>query len=167
MDDKKPYNVGYTTGVFDLFHIGHLILLRNAKSLCDHLIVGVSTDELVIDYKNKKPVIPFKDRLEIVGAIKYVDTVVPQYDMNKRRAVENLKANVVFVGGWQGSPEWNEYERQLKEIGVPVIYFPYNKGISSTLINSILDEKRQEMKEKEKKKGGLEEKSSEPDKMVP
>lgn len=147
--------VGYTTGVFDLFHIGHLNILRNARSMCDFLIVGVSTDELVIEYKGKKPMIPFSERIEIVRAVRYVDIAIPQYDRNKLEACKQLKVDKVFVGGWYGTEDWNEFEEQLKKIGVDVIYFPYTKNISSTMINSILDEKREEIR---KGAGNLEKK---------
>ena len=130
--------IGYTTGVFDLFHIGHLNLLRKAKEQCDHLIVGVSTDELVM-YKHKHAVIPFEERIEIVKAIKYVDEVVPQANMNKMEAWEKLHFNVMFVGDdWKGTPKWDAYEKQFAEVGVKIVYFPYTKGTSSTLINEVL-----------------------------
>lgn len=130
--------IGYTTGVFDLFHIGHLNLLKKAKEQCDHLIVGVSTDDLVT-YKHKHAVIPFEERIEIVKAIKYVDEVVPQVNMNKMEAWEKLHFNVMFVGDdWKGTPKWEAYEKQFAEVGVKIVYFPYTKGTSSTLINEVL-----------------------------
>lgn len=130
--------VGYTTGVFDLFHIGHLIMLKNAKSLCDKLIVGVTTDELV-NYKKKKAVIPFEERLEIVRSIKYVDAAIPQYDMNKLDAWKKLKFDLMFVGDdWYSTEKWVEFEKQFNEVGVKIVYFPYTKGTSSTLINNAL-----------------------------
>ena len=136
--------IGYTTGVFDLFHIGHLNLLRKAKEQCDYLIVGVSTAELV-SYKHKQAVIPFKERKQIVGAIKYVDEVVAQENMDKMAAWERLHFNVMFVGDdWKGTPKWNEYERQFKEVGVEIVYFPYTKGTSSTLINQTLEKLRED-----------------------
>jgi glycerol-3-phosphate cytidylyltransferase len=130
--------IGYTTGVFDLFHIGHLIMLKNAKSLCDKLIVGVSTDDLV-SYKNKKAVIPFNERLEIVRNIKFVDAVIPQENMDKFEMWKKLKFDVMFVGDdWYNTEKWNGIEKQFNEVGVRVIYFPYHKGTSSTLINETL-----------------------------
>ncbi|MBO7074704.1 MAG: adenylyltransferase/cytidyltransferase family protein [Bacteroidales bacterium] len=130
--------IGYTTGVFDLFHIGHLNLLRKAKAQCDHLIVGVSTDDLVM-YKHKHAVIPFEERMEIVKAIRYVDEVVPQVNMDKMAAWEKLHFNVMFVGDdWKGTPKWDAYEKQFAEVGVKIVYFPYTKGTSSTLINDVL-----------------------------
>ena len=131
--------IGYTTGVYDLFHIGHLTLLKNAKSICDKLIVGVTTDELV-SYKNKKAIIPFKERIEIVQSIKYVDAVVPQKDMDKLRMCKKLKVNVMFVGDdWYNTEKWNEYEKAFNEENIKVIYFPYTKGISSTLLAEALN----------------------------
>lgn len=130
--------IGYTAGVYDLFHIGHLNLLRNAKGMCDKLIVGVSTDELV-KYKGKSPVIPFTDRIEIVRSIKYVDAVVAQTDMNKLEMCKKLKANVMFVGDdWYQSPRWEEYEKEFLDANIKIVYFPYTKGISSTQISKAL-----------------------------
>ncbi len=134
--------IGYTTGVFDLFHIGHLNLLKNARGLCDKLIVGVTTDELV-SYKNKKSVIPFEERIEIVRNIKHVDAVMPQENMNKLDACKKLKCDVMFVGDdWYDTPKWKDIEKQLNEINVRVVYFPYTKGTSSTIINDILKKER-------------------------
>ena len=142
---KKQYQVGFTSGVFDLFHIGHLNVLKNSKSYCDKLVVAVSTDELV-GYKNKKAVIPFEERFAIISSIKYVDEVVVQKDLNKFKLWEQVKFDVMFVGDdWKGTPSWIEYEKKFKNIGVDVIYFPYTKGTSSTLINQILIDKREEL----------------------
>jgi glycerol-3-phosphate cytidylyltransferase len=139
--------VGYTAGVYDLFHIGHVNLLRNARSMCDHLIVGVSTDELV-RYKHKTPVIPYCDRVEVVRACRYADTVVPQEDMDKLKAWEKLKFDIMFVGDdWFNTDKWREIESQLGQRGVRIVYFPYTKNVSSTAINSILEKKRQEIGE--------------------
>tara|TARA_B110000459_G_C16381646_1_gene390073 strand:+ start:41 stop:475 length:435 start_codon:yes stop_codon:yes gene_type:complete len=137
----KPI-IGYTSGVYDLFHIGHLNMLRNAKSLCDKLIVGITTDELVA-YKNKKAVIPFIERMEIVRSIEYVDAVVAQEDMDKFKLWEKLKYDVMFVGDdWFKSVKWNKLDAQFNEVDVKIVYFPYTKGTSSTLINEILVQKR-------------------------
>ena len=139
----KKKLTGYTTGVFDLFHIGHLNLLKNAKTMCDHLIVGVSSDELV-SYKNKRAVIPFNERIEIVKSIKYVDTVIPQNDMDKFKIWKKIKFNVMFVGDdWYSNPKWEALELEFKKVGVKIIYFPYTKGTSSTLINETLLKLRQ------------------------
>lgn len=131
--------IGYTTGVFDLFHIGHLNILRRAKEQCDYLIVGVSTDELVEQYKNKRPIISFEERCEIVKAIRYVDEVVPQMDREKFAAWERLKFNKMFVGDdWKGSALFNQLEEQFKPHGVEIVYFPYTKGTSSTFLKETL-----------------------------
>lgn len=136
--------VGYTTGVYDLFHIGHLNLLRKAKAQCDYLIVGVSTDELV-SYKHKQAVIPFEERREIVRSIEYVDEVVTQENMDKLEAWKKYHFNVMFVGDdWKGTDKWNKIENELAEVGVKVVYFPYTKGTSSTLINETLHKLRGE-----------------------
>lgn len=135
----KEQLIGYTTGVFDMFHIGHLNILKNAKSQCDHLIVGVSTDELVKQYKNKKPIIPFEERIEIVKSIKYVDEVVPQISMDKRQAWENLHYNVLFHGSdWKGSAMYDKVIRDLEEVGVKVVFLPHTQGVSSTLLADVL-----------------------------
>ena len=144
MDKKENLKmiIGYTSGVYDLFHVGHLNLLKNAKGLCDKLIVGVTSDQLVA-YKNKKAVIHHSDRMEIVRSIKYVDSVVPQNDMNKFEMWEKLKFDVMFVGDdWHGTSKWKEIENQFSKVNVKVVFFPYTKGTSSTLINKILLEKR-------------------------
>ena len=131
----KKYKIGYTTGVFDMFHIGHLNILKRAKEQCEYLIVGVSTDELSISRKNKKPIICEKDRATIVGAIRYVDHVVFQYDMDKLAAVKKYGADAVFVGSdWKGTPSWNQYEKEFAEFGCAVVYLDYTDGISSTAL---------------------------------
>lgn len=139
-DEKNV--VGYTSGVYDLFHIGHLNLIKNAKGLCDKLIVGVTSDELVA-YKNKKAVIPHQERMEIVRNIRHVDAVVPQNDMDKFKMWQRLKFDVMFVGDdWFETEKWQELDAQFKEVGVKIIYFPYTKGTSSTLINKTLADLR-------------------------
>ncbi len=130
--------LGYTTGVYDLFHIGHLNLLKNAKGLCDKLIVGVTVDELVA-YKNKKAVIPFEERLEIVRSIKYVDAAIPQETLDKFEMWQKLHFDILFVGDdWYKSERWDFFEEKFKQVGVRIVYFPYTKGTSSTLINQTL-----------------------------
>ena len=134
--------IGYTAGVFDLFHIGHLNLLKNAKGMCDKLVVGVTTDDLVT-YKGKKAMIPFEDRLEIVRSIKYVDAVVPQSDMNKVSMCKKLDASVLFVGDdWYDTDKWRAYEEECERNNIQVVYFPYTQGVSSTLINKTLTQVR-------------------------
>lgn len=135
--------VGYTAGVFDLFHIGHLNLLRNAKSLCDRLIVGVTVDSLV-EYKGKKSVIPYEERAEIVRSIKYVDLVVPQTNLDKLDAYHRYKYDILVVGDdWYGENKWNKYVEKLKEFNVDVFFMPYTKTTSSTLINKTLIDLRE------------------------
>lgn len=134
--------IGYTTGVFDLFHIGHLTLLKNCKGLCDKLIVGVTVDDLVA-YKGKHSMIPFEDRIEIVRSCKYVDAAVPQYDMDKLASCKKLGASVLFVGDdWYGTEKWKEYEKEFTKEGIKIVYFPYTKGVSSTKITEALKNTR-------------------------
>lgn len=134
--------IGYTTGVFDLFHIGHLNLLKNAKGMCDKLVVGVTVDELV-SYKGKNALIPFEDRIEIVRACKYVDAAVPQYDMNKMKACKEIGANILFVGDdWYGTEKWKKYEDEFEKEGIKIIYFPYTRGVSSTKVTNALKQVR-------------------------
>lgn len=138
---KKKYKVGYTTGVFDMFHIGHLNILRRAKEQCDFLIVGVTTDELCYSRKQKYPIIPQADRMAIVEAIRYVDKVVAQKDMNKLEAVRENGADVVFVGSdWKGTDAWNRYEKEFAEIGCTVAYLDHTDGISSTILRDKLNQ---------------------------
>lgn len=131
--------IGYTTGVFDLFHIGHLNILKRAKEHCDFLIVGISTDELVQSYKQKTPVIPFEERKKIVESIRYVDKVVPQVNRDKYDAFLKYNFNVMFVGDdWKGKDTFVEAEKKLNEVGVEVVYFPYTQGTSSTILTEKL-----------------------------
>lgn len=140
--------IGYTSGVYDLFHIGHLNLLKNAKSMCDKLVVGVTVDDLVL-YKGKKALISFEDRIEIVRNIKCVDAVIPQYDMDKLSACKKLGASILFVGDdWYGTEKWEKYEKEFNQNGIKIIYFPYTRGVSSTLINNTLIEARGKKEDK-------------------
>lgn len=135
---SRSYCIGYTTGVFDLFHIGHLRLLRNARSMCDKLVVGVTTDELV-SYKHKKAVIPFEERIEIVRAIEHVDAAIPQEELDKVKQWEKIRFDILFVGDdWFKSEQWQRHQELLEEVGVRIVYFPYTKGTSSTLLNEVL-----------------------------
>lgn len=132
--------IGYTTGVYDMFHIGHLNILRRAKEQCDYLIVGVSTDELVQHDKNKTPIIPFDERIQIVESIKFVDKVVPQVDKNKFAAWEKLHFDKMFVGSdWMGTPQWNAFEQQFSKVGVEIVYLSHTDGISSTILRDKLN----------------------------
>lgn len=131
----KKYKIGYTTGVFDMFHIGHLNILKNAKAQCEYLIVGVSTDEVALSYKHKRPVIPYDERREIVSAIKYVDKVVPQVSMNKIEAYQKYKFDVLFHGSdWKNSDMYNKITEEFKALGVDVVFLPHTDGVSSTMI---------------------------------
>ncbi len=137
---KKQYKIGYTTGVFDMFHIGHLNILRRAKELCDYLIVGVSTDEVVQSYKNKIPIIPYENRAAIVEAIKYVDKVVPQTSMDKFAAWEELHFDVMFHGDeWKGTELYNRYEEEFAKVGASIHYLSHTVGISSSILREKLE----------------------------
>ncbi|BEI21829.1 adenylyltransferase/cytidyltransferase family protein [Vibrio fluvialis] len=134
--------VGYTSGVFDLFHIGHVNILRNAKSMCDKLVVGVTVDELVM-YKGKRAVIPYHERIEVVRACRYVDVAIPQLNMDKVAAAKKNHASYLFVGDdWYATEKWDKFEAELAEVNCKVIYFPYTEGTSSTLINQTLNDLR-------------------------
>lgn len=123
-----------------MFHIGHLNILKRAKEQCDYLIVGVSTDELVQDYKKKTPVICFEERAEIVRSIKYVDEVVPQNNRDKFAAWEQYHFNKMFVGDdWKGSPLFDDMEKKFAQVGAEIVYFPYTTGTSSTLLKEKLN----------------------------
>lgn len=142
----KTKRIGYTTGVFDMFHIGHLNILRQAKAKCDYLIVGVSTDEVVQQYKHKTPIIGFMERMAIVGAIRYVDEVVPQISMDKMEAWKKLHFDVMFHGSdWKGSDMYNKIVDEFKAVGVEVEFLPHTEGVSSTMLADIL----QDLKEKQ------------------
>lgn len=145
MKTNKKYKIGFTAGVYDMFHIGHLNVLKKAKGNCDFLIVGVSTDEVVLENKNKKPIIPFDERFAIIQSIRYVDKVIPQtrYDIDgKIQVVKNNNIDVMFVGSdWQGTEKWNLLEKELKKIGCDVVYLPHTDGISSTLLREKISKK--------------------------
>lgn len=136
---EKKYKIGYTTGVYDMFHIGHLNILRRAKELCETLIVGVTTDELCYKRKHKYPIINELERMEIVSAIRYVDKVVAQVDMNKIQIVKKYNIDVVFVGSdWKGTDSWNQYEKEFNEVGCTVVYLDHTDGISSSILREKL-----------------------------
>lgn len=136
----KKYKIGYTTGVYDMFHIGHLNILRRAKDMCDFLIVGVTTDELCYQRKHKYPIINQDERMAIVKAIRYVDKVVFQIDMDKLKNIKAFNADVVFVGSdWKGSDAWNMYEKEFSAIGCVVEYLDHTDGISSTILREKIE----------------------------
>lgn len=134
-DADEGVRIGYTTGVFDLFHIGHLNIIRRAKERCGKLIVGVSTDDAVVSYKHKVPTVSFSERIQIVKAIRYVDYVVAQAEMDKFKAWEKLHYNVMFHGSdWKNSDMYNEIEAKLNKVGVNVEFLPHTDGVSSTIL---------------------------------
>ena len=140
--NTKPYKVGYTSGVYDMFHIGHLNILKRAKEQCEYLIVGVTSDELVFTRKNKYPIICEKERIEIVSAIKYVDKVIIQENMNKLSVVQKYGINAVFVGSdWKGTSSWQQYEKDFYEKGngCKVVYLEHTDGISSSILRERLN----------------------------
>ncbi|HZX09942.1 MAG TPA: adenylyltransferase/cytidyltransferase family protein [Acidobacteriota bacterium] len=127
--------IGYTTGVFDLFHIGHLNILRSAKSMCDRLLVGVSTDELVFHYKKKRPIIPFRERIEIVRSISFVDCAIRREIRDKYEEWKQFKFDITFVGNdWYQDENWERWEKELLNLGVKIIYFPNTPNQSTTKI---------------------------------
>lgn len=131
----KKYKIGYTSGVYDMFHIGHLNILRRAKEMCETLVVGVSTDECVQSYKHKTPIIPYEQRASIVKAIRYVDEVVPQDTMDKMQMWNKVHFDVMFHGDeWKGTGLYNKYEEELAKVGTVVEYLPHTEGISSTIL---------------------------------
>jgi len=137
---KKKKQIGYTTGVFDMFHIGHLNLLNKARERCDWLIVGVCTDDLVRELKNRNAIIPFEERIEIVKNISCVDQVVPQENIDEIGDFHRLHFNIMFKGDdWKGSEKWNSLEKKFGLLGVEVVYFDYTKHISSTKLREILE----------------------------
>ena len=139
--------IGYTAGVYDLFHIGHLKLLKNAKGMCDKLVVGVTVDELV-KYKGKESIIPYEDRSEIIRSCRYVDAVVPQEDMDKLAMCKKLGASFLFVGDdWYGTEKWKKYEKEFAKEGIKIVYFPYTKGIFSKALAAVRNKESKSLKD--------------------
>lgn len=139
---EKKYKIGFTSGVYDMFHVGHLNILRRAKEMCDYLIVGVSTDEVVETYKHKRPIIPFEDRVAIVEAIRYVDKVVPQVTMDKMKTWEQVHFDVMFHGDeWKGTELYNKYEEEFAKVGVSIEYIPHTEGINSSMLRDKLNQR--------------------------
>lgn len=138
---KKKYKIGYTSGVYDMFHVGHLNILKCAKEMCETLIVGVSTDDCVLSYKHKLPIIPYEQRAAIVAAIRYVDQVVPQDSMDKMQMWEKVHYDVMFHGDeWKGTDLYNKYEAELAAVGAVIEFLPHTKGISSTSLRLMIKE---------------------------
>lgn len=133
--------IGFTAGTFDMFHIGHLNLLKNAKSRCDYLIVGVNSDRLVEEYKNKKAVVPLGERMEIVRSIRYVDEVMQIDSLDKIISWRQKHYDLLFIGDdWKGSHRWERTEKEMAKYGVKVIYLPHTEGTNSTLLREKLIE---------------------------
>ncbi|MCK4763173.1 MAG: adenylyltransferase/cytidyltransferase family protein [Candidatus Aminicenantes bacterium] len=140
MEKEKKLVLGFTSGVFDLFHVGHLNILKRAKSLCDRLIVGVTIDELV-SYKNVQAVIPFEERIEIVQSIKHVDLAVPQDNLDKLTMWKKLKFDVMFIGDdWYDTERFKKFEADLQAVGVKIIYLPYTQKVSTSNIKERIKE---------------------------
>jgi len=136
---EKKYKVGYTTGVYDMFHIGHLNILKKAKERCDYLIVGVSTDEVVESYKHRAPIIPFEERIAIIRELRCVDQAVPQVSMDKMEAWKKYHFDALFHGSdWKGSDMYNNMIEQFSKVGVDVVFLPHTEGVSSTLLSEVL-----------------------------
>ena len=133
----KRYKVGYTQGTFDMFHIGHLNLLRNAKNQCDKLIVGVNSDDLVQNYKHKKPVIDENERAEIIKELRCVDGVIICDTLKKTAVWHQIQFDAIFIGDdWKGNERWSQTEKDLAEFGAVVVYLKHTDGISSTLLRT-------------------------------
>ena len=134
----KKYKVGYTQGVYDMFHIGHLNLINHAKEYCDYLIVGVNSDKLVAEYKHKKTVINENERALIVKNIKAVDDVIIADTLDKEETLAKLHYDAIFIGDdWKGSDRWNATEEALAKHGVDVVYLKHTDGISSTILRVV------------------------------
>ena len=132
--------IGYTTGVFDLFHIGHLNIIKESKKKCDYLIVAVCSDELAFKLKKKKPVIPFQERIEIIKSLKYVDRAVEEKVDDKTKVKKKYKINIIFKGDdWKNTRKWNQLEKELKKQNIKIIFIKYTKKTSSSLIKKILN----------------------------
>jgi len=133
----KKYKIGYTQGVYDMFHIGHLNLINHAKEQCDYLIVGVNSDELVKSYKNKETVINENDRAEIVRNIKAVDECVVVSTLDKEDILKKVKFDAIFIGDdWKGNQRWIETQKILSQYGVDVVFLPHTDGVSTTELRS-------------------------------
>lgn len=140
--EEKRYKIGYTQGTFDMFHIGHLNLLKQAKKYCDILIVGVNADTLVEEYKHKTPVINQSERAEILQAIRYVDNVVICNTLNKSEIHNHLHFDAIFIGDdWKGNARWAQTEEDLKSVGAEVVYLHHTDGVSSTMLRKEKDKK--------------------------
>ena len=140
MYKEKRYKIGYTQGTYDMFHIGHLNLLKHAKEKCDILIVGVNSDDLVREYKHKTPIIKQEERAEILQAIRYVDNVIICHSLDKTEIQKWIHFDAIFIGDdWKGNDRWNKTEQELNKIGVDVVYLPHTEGVSSSILRECID----------------------------
>lgn len=122
-----------------MFHIGHLNLIKNAKKQCEYLIVGVNTDELIHTYKKKNAIIPFEERVEIIESLKYVDEVITADSLEKKKVVLEKHCNAIFIGSdWENSDRWKKTQEEMRQLNVDVVFLPYTKRTSSTLIREKL-----------------------------
>lgn len=138
---QTTYRIGYASGIFDMFHVGHLNLLRSARSRCRHLIVGVASDEYADQAKGRPPVVPCDERIEIISALDIVDEVLIDRSIDKTLIWQQRPFDVIFKGtDWQGTPKGYRLERAMEEVGAAVVYFPYTRQTSSTLLRTFLDE---------------------------
>lgn len=132
--------VGYAPGVYDLFHIGHLNILKHARSQCDRLVAGVVSDEMALLAKGRTPVVPLAERLEIVGSISHVDEAVLEDVPDKMDMWTRVRFDVIFKGDdWKGTPKGDRLEKMFAPVGVRVVYFPYTVHTSSTTLRKVLD----------------------------
>ena len=139
LNSEGPRRIGYAPGVYDMFHIGHLNILRNSRLACDYLIAGVATDDFSRRAKGKSPVIPLAERLEIVRSIRYVDEAVAE-DVSKLEMWERLRFDVIIKGDdWRGTDKGNRLEREFAEVGVEVFYLPYTVHTSSSMLRQALN----------------------------
>ncbi len=137
----KKKVIGYTAGTFDMFHIGHLNLIKNAKSRCDYLVVGVNSDRLVEEYKGKKVVVPIEERMEIIRALRFVDDVVCVDSLDKKIVWNQMQYDLLFIGDdWKGNPRWEATAAEMKQLGVETIFLPHTEGTNSTLLREKLVE---------------------------
>ncbi len=139
LDGATQHEVGYASGVFDMFHVGHLNLLRSARSYCRHLVVGVASDEYAESIKGSMPVVPADERLDIISSLGIVDEVVIDRSEDKTLAWRQRRFDAIFKGDdWQGTPKGYRLERSMGELGVSVVYFPYTRHTSSSILRSFL-----------------------------
>ncbi len=132
--------IGFAPGVYDLFHVGHLNILREARRHCDRLVAGVTSDELTERLKGRAPVVPLAERLDIVRSLRYVDDAVVESEVDKLKTWRRVGFHRIFKGDvWRGTPKWLELERRFAEVGVDVVYFPYTMHTSSTMLRGALE----------------------------